>query len=348
MTEEKNHEHKEHHTEHKHLEGITIKKSDMWKIATALAVLLLIISIFTGGFRGNKEGITGVVSADKAAQSAIDYINNNLIQSGTPAALKDVSESSGVYTIGISVGSQDYVSYVTKDGKMLFVEGMDITQEAEKPTTQPQPTQGIQKSDKPEVELFVMSHCPYGTQAEKGIIPAVKALGDTIDFKIRFVYYAMHGETEVKEELRQYCIQKEQNDKFLDYLTCFLKGGESEPCLTEAKVNVEQMNNCVKEADKEFEISANLDDKSKWLGGNFPKFNIDAGLNSKYGVGGSPTLVINGAQVSSSRDSASFLKTICDSFNNAPGACNEEFSSAQPSPGFGFGESDSAIAATCG
>lgn len=359
MSEEKSHEHthhhehsehhKEHHTEHKHSEGITIKKSDVWKIATALAVLLLIISVYTGGFRGNKEGTTGVVSADKAAQSALDYINNNMLQPGTSATLKDVSESNGVYSIGISVGGQDYTSYITKDGKLLFASGVDMTQEAEKPTAQTQPTQEITKSDKPEVELFVMSHCPYGTQAEKGIIPAVKALGNNIDFKVRFVYYAMHGEKEVNEETMQYCIQKEQNNKFLDYLTCFLKSGESEPCLTEAKVNVEQMNNCVKVADKEFEIGANLGDKSKWLSGQFPKFNADAELNTEYGVGGSPTLVINGAQVSSNRDSASFLKTICDSFNKAPEACNEKLSSTPPSAGFGEGASTgSATAAQCG
>ncbi|MEM2131153.1 MAG: GILT family protein, partial [Candidatus Woesearchaeota archaeon] len=73
----------------------------------------------------------------------------------------------------------------------------------------------MEKKDKPEVQLFVMSHCPFGTQMEKGILPVVELLGNKIDFKVRFVYYAMHGEVEVKEQLRQYCIQKEQQDKYL-------------------------------------------------------------------------------------------------------------------------------------
>jgi len=62
------------------------------------------------------------------------------------------------------------------------------------------------KTDKPEVELFVMSYCPYGTQMEKGILPAFDTLGDTVDAELKFVDYAMHGEKEVKENLRQYCI----------------------------------------------------------------------------------------------------------------------------------------------
>jgi len=28
-----------------------------------------------------------------------------------------------------------------------------------------------------------MTHCPYGTQAEKGMIPVIESLGDLIDAK---------------------------------------------------------------------------------------------------------------------------------------------------------------------
>ena len=60
-------------------------------------------------------------------------------------------------------------------------------------------------------------------------------------------------------------------------------------------------------------------------------------------------MVINGAQVSSSRDSASYLSAICDHFNKAPEECNEELSSTPPSAGFGYSESGgSATEAQCG
>ncbi len=41
-----------------------------------------------------------------------------------------------------------------------------------------------------------MSYCPYGTQAEKGILPVVALLGDKIDFKLRTVHYVLHGDKE--------------------------------------------------------------------------------------------------------------------------------------------------------
>ena len=198
---EHHHEHKEHHTEHKGSEGITLKKSDAWKIATALAVLLLIISIFTGGFRGNKEGITGVVSADKAAQSALNYISNNLLQPGTSAALKNVSESSGVYSIGISIGDQDYTSYITKDGKLLFAGGIDMAQEAEKPTAQSETPQQPQKlnidvDDGPvlgnknapvTIVEFSDFQCPYCGRFFTQTLPSIKK--DYIDTgKVKLVF----------------------------------------------------------------------------------------------------------------------------------------------------------------
>ena len=40
---------------------------------------------------------------------------------------------------------------------------------------------------KPTLELFVMSYCPFGVQAEEKIIPIVKEFGDKIDFKLQFI-----------------------------------------------------------------------------------------------------------------------------------------------------------------
>jgi hypothetical protein len=58
----------------------------------------------------------------------------------------------------------------------------------------------------------------------------------------------------------------------------------------------------------------------------------------KYGVQGSPTLVINGETVQAGRDSASILAAICSAFNEPPAACKTELSSTPPAPGFGTGK----------
>ncbi|PLW80526.1 hypothetical protein C0585_02410 [Candidatus Woesearchaeota archaeon] len=209
----------------------------------------------------------------------------------------------------------------------------------------------IPQTEKPEVELFVMSHCPYGTQSEKGMLPAALALGDSIDFKIRFVYYAMHGEKEIYEQLNQYCIQEEQPEVYLDYLACFLKDETgSEACMAETGVDVEKMNTCAQAADEEFGITTSFEDQASWLSGRFPLFNTDKELNEQYGVGGSPTLIINGRSSSAGRDAQSYLTAICEAFTEEarPDACDSTLDSSQPSAGFGYGTAAAATAAGCG
>jgi hypothetical protein len=206
-----------------------------------------------------------------------------------------------------------------------------------------------EKSDKPKVELFVMSHCPYGLQMEKGIIPVAKALGDKIDFKIKFNDYAMHGEKELKEQLSQYCIQKEQSDKYMAYLGCFTKDGDSgiESCLSNAKIDKNKLNGCIAKTDKEFKVLENFNNKAGFKG-SYAGFEIFKADNEKYNVGGSPTLVINGTQSNSGRDSKSLLKSICSAFNNPPKECSTELSSDSPAPGFGAGAAPSSGAAAAG
>ena len=48
-------------------------------------------------------------------------------------------------------------------------------------TPEQTPSQEITKTDKPNVELFVMSFCPYGVQAETAMKPVVDLLGDSAD-----------------------------------------------------------------------------------------------------------------------------------------------------------------------
>ncbi len=206
------------------------------------------------------------------------------------------------------------------------------------------------KSDKPTVELFVMSHCPFGTQAEKGIIPVVKLLKGKINFQVKFVNYSMHGKSEIDENTLQYCIQKEEPNKYIDYLTCFLEKGDTAGCEKKVGLNMDKINQCIKNADKEFNITKNYEDKSSWLSGRFPKYEVNNKENLKYNVQGSPTLVINGIVVQpQSRSPQAYLKAICEAFKNPPAECKKVLSNKSYDPGFGWTQSGKpAPAWSCG
>ncbi|MEM4638036.1 MAG: thioredoxin domain-containing protein [Candidatus Woesearchaeota archaeon] len=344
-------ENKHHHKQYlEHKTHKNYKKYEMatWILGGISAVLLIIVLVLL-----SSGGINKGVSKEEIKQKTQTYLEQLL--PGQTVSVDSIEDKGDIYSLKLTVAGRQYDSYATKDGKLLFPSAIDMS---EKPVTdnaqQPQQT-NVPKSDKPQVELFVMSHCPFGTQAEKGILPAIRTLGDKVDFKVRFVYYAMHGEKEVKEQLTQYCIQKNEPEKYLKYLACFLNDSAgqgsleaSNKCITDLEINKNTLEKCKTDADKQFEITKNLNDQSSWLSGRFPLFNTDKEANQKYGVAGSPTLVINGVTVNSGRDSASFLAAICNAFNEKPEECDTQLSSTTPGPGFGYDSTAAATAAGCG
>jgi len=299
---------------------------------------------------GCQSGPT-VLGPEEAQAKALDFINNNLVSPGSEVSVKDLTDDGSVYkmTVVLSDGSE-LDAFMTKDGKTFFPQGLDIEEMSSQTadTSASQPTEDLPKTDKPNVELFVMSHCPYGTQIEKGILPVIELFGDKIDFELKFCDYAMHGQIELDEELNQYCIQKEQNDKFLSYLKCFLVEGDGAGCISEVGVNQSQLSDCVAKTDQEYGVTAKFESEQGWKG-NYPPFDVYGEDNTKYGVRGSPSLVINGVQSSAGRDAQSLLNAICSAFNNMPEECSQQLDSTTPDPGFGFSSSGSASsAAGCG
>ena len=188
------------------------------------------------------------------------------------------------------------------------------------------------KTDKPKVELFVMSYCPFGTQAEKWILPVVNLLKNKIDFKIKFVNYSMHGKKEIDENNLQYCIQKEEPTKYNTYLTCFLNAWKQKDCITKAKLDMKKENACIENVKKQFKTEENYNNQASWLNGRFPRYEVYNDLNIKYWVQGSPTLVINWIKVESGRSPQAYLKTICSAFKNPPKECNQQLSNQSYDP----------------
>lgn len=210
----------------------------------------------------------------------------------------------------------------------------------------PPPT--VPKTAKPVVELFVMSYCPFGLQMQKAYLATWKLLGSKADISIKYVSYAMHGKKEVDENTRQYCIGKEQPTKLIAYLQCFSGKDDYVGCLKEAGVNESKVNSCVSATDKQFGITAKYNDQSTWLSGRYPVYPIYSGLNEKYGVQGSPTLIINGAEAQVGRTPEAVKQAICAGFENAPSECAQTLSNTNYDPGFGWTTGSGATAAECG
>ena len=316
----------------KHLQKVS---KENLNLVIGIIIIVAVVAAIIFFVPAKKNSTNLLNNKDKA--SVTSFINDTLLGGQATAKIEEVTDVGNVYKLKISINGQPIESYMSKDGKYFFPEAFNMASSSKKEVTKNPASAGVIKNEKPKVELFVMSYCPYGTQIEKGILPVVQALGDKIDFSLKFVDYAMHGQKEMTENLVQYCIGAEQNDKLNLYLGCFLKDGDSVGCLKTTAVNQKKLNLCVQNADKEFNVTSQFTNKTNWKG-NFPPFDVNKSDNTKYGVQGSPSLVINGVQVSVNRDSASLLTSICGAFNTQPEICSSaKLSSASPTPGFGYG-----------
>jgi hypothetical protein len=205
----------------------------------------------------------------------------------------------------------------------------------------------VVKSDKPVLDVFIMSYCPYGLQMQKAVLPVMSLLGNKADINIRWVSYAMHGKQEVDENTVQYCIEKDFPDKYIAYANCFTASGDSTSCVQQAVIDSAALSACVAQADARFNITGLYNDQSTWSGGRYPPYMVDYADNAKYGVQGSPTTVLNGKVTSLNRSPEDVKKAVCCAFNVKPAECDTVLSTAAASPGIGGG-TGAANSASCG
>jgi len=316
-------------------------------IFSAVFIAVGVLTI-TGVLSLNKgEEVPVLVSAEEAAVEAVKYINANVLDAGMTASLVDVVTDGETYKFRIRIEDQEYTSYISKDGRYLFPNAYDMTADLTQPVVGDDPSQAqeVVKTDKPDVKVFIMTYCPYGLQAQKMFLPVYDLLKDKADMGIYFVDYIMHEMPEIEENLRQYCIIKDQNEKYYDYLTCFVRDGSYDDnsifqsCLDEAKIDEKKLETCIVSTDQEYKVTELYNDKSTWLSGSYPMFDIHADLNDQYGVRGSPTVIINGVEVGiSSRSPENFKNVVCEAFDSAPEECSQTLSDVAFTAGFGLAE----------
>jgi len=316
----------------------------MKKIILSALVLSVIIS---GCSLGNKNKMV-VITPEAANELAGSFINENLLQPGTTATIKEVTEENGLYKVVVSLpggadgAGQEVDSYMSKDGKKFFVNGIDIAEvQAKNQANEADPNAApadngaaVTKTDKPVVELFVMSFCPYGVQAEGVMAPVFDLLKDKADIKIRFIasiagddinnVQSLHGPVEGIEDARQLCVEKNHGkDVLWKYITNINKD-----CYPIYRNGDDVYKTCWQKAAKDAGITntAKIDTCVKNEG--VAMIGAEDQTAKQYGVTGSPTLVINGVKSNAARTPEGYKTAICAAFNNPPAECSETLVSA--------------------
>lgn len=174
----------------------------------------------------------------------------------------------------------------------------------------------------PTMQVFIMSHCPYGTQMVKGLLPVWRAFNGKANIELRFVSYTMHGAQEDLDNNRIMCIREEQSSKLIDYLDCYVHADGTEAgaqsCISKVNIDKTKLDSCVTNSAATY-------------------YAVDKQLNTQYSVQGSPTVIIDGKEASVyPRDPATVAKALCDAFTGTkPAECSQAFSTTNPAAGFG-------------
>jgi len=298
-----------------------------WTIAAIMGILVIIIVVLAASTLGSSAGKNPVVSPAVCSDKVISYINTNLVDEGETATLINITDNNEVYTIWSRYLGRDLSIYATRDCSLLFTAAFDMNAAAATPS----PTQPPKQTDRPVADLYVMSFCPYGTQAETVMRPVVDLLGTKADISVRYITTvggqtvdsvdSLHGPAEAHEDLLQLCLMKSNPEKFWDYLKDF--NDQCYPVWQDAT----RLDSCRKNVTAALGI--NLPAVETCANGTegLTLAELDAAESEAIGASASPTLFINGVQYSGARTPEGYKQAICASFTTAPAECNTTLSS---------------------
>jgi plastocyanin len=104
------------------------KDASTWKAITGIAVILLLLSIFTQGFSFSEQANTPTASLtlSEAEQKAVNYVNTNLLRPPFLAEIVGSVEEAELFKITLNVAGESVDSYLSKDGKLFFPQGFDV------------------------------------------------------------------------------------------------------------------------------------------------------------------------------------------------------------------------------
>jgi hypothetical protein len=239
---------------------------------------------------------------------------------------------------------QEIPVYITRDGKYFVQGATEIAAASGQATADSSASTpaDVPKTDKPKVEAFVFSYCPYGLQFEKALSPVYDLLKSKADINVVYIG-AMHGEYEKVESLRQLCIQKNyEKDTFWKYLNKFTADTAIGSCGNDMNCSKPLAENIMKSLSIDVaKINTCMQDEAQAL------YDADGARAQELGISGSPTFVINGVEAQVGRTPAAIEAAICNAFTTAPSECSQNLSSSAASAGFGA-SAGSSSGASCG
>ncbi len=193
---------------------------------------------------------------------------------------------------------------------------------------------------KGDLQVFVMSQCPYGVKALDAMREVLDAFGNEIKFDVHFIanedgdgFRSLHGQPEVDENIRELCAKKLAPTKYkwMEYIWCRDKDIRSTSfgkCVKAAGIRPAAFNACATGEDGKRLLREDID------------------LAQSLGFSGSPSWLVNNKTKFSGIDPKTIQTGICRENPDFKG-CKAQLTGPAPRKGGGCG-SDKGGGGKCG
>ncbi len=279
-----------------------MKSSGFWKYSTIVLLILLIGAIYFNGFS------MPTTTNDDAVEDAVSFINENMLMGLATAQVQDVSEEYGMYKVDLLITSasldveEEYTSYITKDGKLLFPTVVDLseiegtTEEPVEETTEEEPIEETEQIDLSSIDLsdeqvkgstdapvtmivFSDFECPFCARAYETFLEVEETYGDSLqiyfkNYPLSFHQYAQKA-AEAGECASDQGMFWEMHDIMFENADA-LTVDDLKAYAEELGLDTETFNTCLDSDEKAAEVEADMND------------------GMALGITGTPTFVING------------------------------------------------------
>lgn len=190
---------------------------------------------------------------------------------------------------------------------------------------------GLSPGDnKPQIDFFVMSYCPYGNQAEEIVSDVYDILGDKVEYIPHYVIYenyggggpdyclddeskycSLHGIQELNQNIREVCVYNDLGiGKYFEFVKAMntkCSSSNADTCWTAVAAGLGLDTAAIAKCEKEKGLEITKKDRD---------------LNVILKVRGSPTIYIEGEQYAGSRSVAGFANALCAKFDAKPSECS--------------------------
>ncbi|MBR9675803.1 thioredoxin domain-containing protein [Candidatus Woesearchaeota archaeon] len=260
------------------------KKStlDTYKIATMVLGVLLIISLYTNGFNFGTNSVSGL---QKSVEKLSETTSNDALRTELEGFQTTLEE---------------------------YREVEEVKEETKKT-----PSGGV--GEKVKLDFYVMSQCPYGTQAEDAIYPVLQKIGGDVDFNVDFIstdlgggqFRSLHGEPETQGNIVQLCAAKYNPEAYMDMIICQNKNAKAIPgnwerCAEQNDLDVDKIKACFEGEEGKTLLSESVKKAQA--------------VNAR----GSPTIYLNDELYQGGRTERDFLVAICNAYSgNRPAECDD-------------------------